>query len=64
LPNKGKNIVEPLEEKIVMSKEQDNLTTWNRPMDNELVSSTQLSQKIGTRKVHITQNFVVNTRKC
>jgi hypothetical protein len=27
LPNKGKNIVEPLEEKIVMSKEQDNLTT-------------------------------------
>ncbi len=27
LSNKGKNIVEPLEEKIVTSKEQDNLTT-------------------------------------
>jgi hypothetical protein len=27
LPNKGKNIVEPLEENIVMSKGQKNLTT-------------------------------------
>jgi hypothetical protein len=27
LPNKGKNIVEPLEKNIIMSKEQENLTT-------------------------------------
>jgi len=56
LSNKGNNIVEPLEEKIVMSNEQDNLTTWDRPMDNELVSSIQLSQNIGTRKVHMSPN--------
>ncbi len=43
LPNKGNNIVEPLEEKIVMSKEQENLTTRDQPMDDELVSSIQLS---------------------